>query len=70
MQITASNDPVRARRAAVSGISNEPGTRTTVTFSSATCASASARRAPASSPSVISALKRETTIANRQAPAL
>src|SRR5262249_40413663 len=64
-QTIASYSPLSPSRCAVIGISNAPGTWMIVTFSSGTDASASRSRAPRSSPSVISPLKRETTTAKR-----
>src|SRR5436853_2580082 len=61
-QTTASNSPLSPRRWAVSGISKAPGTRSTVSASAGTSASAKNSCAPRSSPSVISSLKRETNI--------
>src|ERR1043165_8500607 len=64
-QTTASNSPLSPRRWAVIGISKAPGTRITVSASGGTSASAKNCCAPRSSPSVISSLKRATTIAKR-----
>src|SRR4051812_34616425 len=49
----------------MSGISNAPGTRTTVMSSVDTSACSSVSSAPCRRPAVISSLKRDTTTANR-----
>ena len=69
-QMMASKRPVSARRRAMTGISNAPGTRTSVMSSARTCADSSAARAPVSNPSVISALNLETMMAKRKPAAM
>src|SRR5262245_21012614 len=64
-QTTASNRPLSAACWAASGISNAPGTRTTVTSAGATPADDSAASAPACRRSVTKSLYFDTTSANR-----
>ena len=66
---TASKRPDSARRWAVTGSSKAPGHAHDGTGVRGHAAASSADSAPASSPSVTSALNRETTTANRLAPA-
>src|SRR5882757_7621611 len=64
---TIASNPAAARRAAATGNSNAPGTRTSVT--SRTCESARARRAPSSRPSMTVACHCAATTATRSSAA-